>query len=477
MYDGHAGSRSTIALRSARAASPIEPVPGPLYSRFFPSFVAFMASIIKSFHCPASIVAFAILEANKNPNARSNVGWFRIVAYTNPPINGSLSTNACAPARRDVHMGSSRGDFDVDAMGGRSRARRPLRLLPSFVVDGRASGPSVARAVRSLARVASRRAVRSPRRASRVDVAADKATPPDVRRRRATRRAMTTMATRAVKTTTPTATRARRGAARAMRTKTTKRFVVAHAAGKDNAVSELAAMDAVIDLMLASASEEELGKIVVENVLMFDQKMWMRFASRSDTATESATKTKIMDTATKCMKLIEAMVEKTESTMEEASESLQRVVGAAADPSSGEFDVPLRADALERMRNELQAVTVDERTLNTLYAWIRKSDENGLDGMVHILQRLLQLYAARELDEKSSALDKVIRSNAEAWPTSFAEISNEGYNETAFAKDLQRRMEGVVLNLPNGSYAQRVQAEYLKEIEDRGKEFFAQAQK
>jgi len=163
--------------------------------------------------------------------------------------------------------------------------------------------------------------------------------------------------------------------------------------------------------------------------------------------------------------------------MEEASESLQRVVGAAADPSSGEFDVPLRADALERMRNELQAVTVDERTLNTLYAWIRKSDENGLDGMVHILQRLLQLYAARELDENSSALDKVIRSNAEAWPTNFAEISNEGYNETAFAKDLQRRMEGVVLNLPNGSYAQRVQAEYLKEIEDRGKEFFAQAQK
>ena len=44
---------------------------------------------------------------------------------------------------------------------------------------------------------------------------------------------------------------------------------------------------------------------------------------------------------------------------------------------------------------------------------------------------------------------------------------------TAFTKDLQRRMEGVVLNLPNGSYAQRVQAEYLKEVEDRGKEFFA----
>ena len=94
--------------------------------------------------------------------------------------------------------------------------------------------------------------------------------------------------------------------------------------------------------------------------------------------------------------------------------------------------------------------------------------------MVNILQRLHQIYAARELDENSSALDTVIRSNAEEWQMHFIDISKEGYNETAFTKDLQRRMEGVVLNLPNGSYAQRVQAEYLKEIEDRGKEFFAQ---
>ena len=33
-------------------------------------------------------------------------------------------------------------------------------------------------------------------------------------------------------------------------------------------------------------------------------------------------------------------------------------------------------------------------------------------------------------------------------------------------------MEKVVLNLPNGSYAQRVQAEYLKEVEDRGKDIY-----
>ena len=171
-----------------------------------------------------------------------------------------------------------------------------------------------------------------------------------------------------------------------------------------------------------------------------------------------------------------AMVERTESTIEEASSGVQQVVGAAADPASGEFDVPLKADALERMKSALETVAVDERMLNTIYAWIRKSDENGLDGMVHILQRLLQLYAARELDEKKTPLDTVIRATAEEWTMHFIDVSKDGYSETAFVKDLQRRMEGVVLNLPNGSYAQRVQAEYLKEIEDRGKEFFASQQ-
>ena len=247
----------------------------------------------------------------------------------------------------------------------------------------------------------------------------------------------------------------------------------ASARARASGASDLAAMDGVIDVMLEATSDDELARVVAENVLMFDQRMWMRFASRSDSATTAEEKARVTRTAGKCMKLVEAMVERTASTIEESSASVQKVVGAAADPASGEFDVPLKADALQRMARALESVTVDERALNTVYAWIRKSDENRLDGMVHILQRLLQLYAARELDEKKSPLDTVIRSTAEEWTMHFIDISKDGYNETAFMKDLQRRMEGVVLNLPNGSYAQRVQAEYLKEIEDRGKEFFA----
>jgi hypothetical protein len=37
---------------------------------------------------------------------------------------------------------------------------------------------------------------------------------------------------------------------------------------------------------------------------------------------------------------------------------------------------------------------------------------------------------------------------------------------------LQRKMEGTVLGLQSGSYAQRVQAEYLKEVEARAKRVY-----
>ena len=46
-------------------------------------------------------------------------------------------------------------------------------------------------------------------------------------------------------------------------------------------------------------------------------------------------------------------------------------------------------------------------------------------------------------------------------------------SEASFTTALQRRMEGTVLGLKSGSYTQRVQAEYLKEVEARGKKVFA----
>ena len=234
----------------------------------------------------------------------------------------------------------------------------------------------------------------------------------------------------------------------------------------------MANMDALIDLLVA-ADEEALVKLVAENVLSFDQKMWIRLASRSDAAETQEEKDAFMTLASKCMKLIETMVEQTESTIQESSKLLENIVATAADPDTGEFQVPLTSESVARMRAAVDGTAVDERMLNTVYAWIRKSDEDKLDGMVHILQHLLQCYAARELDTSTGPLDEVIGAPAADWPEKFDGIIAGGFSEEAFTKDLQKRMEGVVLNLPNGSYAQRVQAEYLKEVEDRGKAVYA----
>ncbi len=246
----------------------------------------------------------------------------------------------------------------------------------------------------------------------------------------------------------------------------------ANASTDADAANQVANMDALIDLLVA-ADEEALVKLVAENVLSFDQKMWIRIASRSDAAESQDEKDALMSLAGKCMKLIETMVQKTENTIQASSKSLENIVAVAADPDTGEFDVPLTRESVARMRDAMNETEMDEQMLNTVYAWIRKSDEDKLDGMVHILQHLLQCYAARELDTGSTPLDIVLGSPAVDWSAKFDAIAEGGFSEEAFVKDLQQRMEGVVLNLPNGSYAQRVQAEYLKEVEDRGKAAYA----
>ena len=174
-------------------------------------------------------------------------------------------------------------------------------------------------------------------------------------------------------------------------------------------VTEVANMDSLIDLPI-DADEEQLLKLVAENVLSFDQKMWIRIASRY-AAESQEEKDKIICWRAKCMKIIETMVESTEDTIKQSSKLLQDIVAAAAGPTRGEFDVPLKADALARMGRE-DGGGRGGRLLNTVYAWIRKSDEDKLDGMVHILQHLLQCYAARELDAGKTPLDSVIAAPA-----------------------------------------------------------------
>ena len=252
---------------------------------------------------------------------------------------------------------------------------------------------------------------------------------------------------------------------------------VAADGSNSNNMSDVAALDGLINQLLNAHGESDdmLQKVCIENIMAFDQQMWLRMASRIDNVNTEEEKDAIADVMSKCMKIIEATLKKAEETIDRSSEQLQRIIAAAADQTTMEFDVPLKADALKRMEAEIKNCTVDEGMLNTTYAWIRKSDEDKMDGMVHILQKFLQVYAAGELNKNKAPLDELLGcSNTDDWPVVFQKLVNEGYGEVAFTKELQQRMEEVVLGLTNGSYAQRVQAEYLKEVEERSKEYFKQ---
>lgn len=253
-------------------------------------------------------------------------------------------------------------------------------------------------------------------------------------------------------------------------------------AGESGEMSELQrtqANDQLIDLLLAAKSREELGKTVADNILSFDQKFWLRLAARNDTASDEETKRQLTSLATVIMTLVQELVKASEGQMEESSQVLQDILVAAAD-ERGEWVVPLSKSSMDAMNKAMDENVdkVDEAVLSNAFAWMRKASDDKLDGMVVLLQKVLQLYAAKQLKSEGTlaedqVLNKLLDAREEEWNAVLNEaVANGECSEVSFMEALQRRMEGTVLNLKSGSYAQRVQAEFLKELEDRAQAVF-----
>lgn len=251
-------------------------------------------------------------------------------------------------------------------------------------------------------------------------------------------------------------------------------------------VSEAAAiatLDSLIDSMLAAHGDAALTPLVQANVLSLDVKFFLRLAARADTAGERD-KAALTELASKTMRLLDGVVEQTRKQMSSSSEVLTRLVGAAADEGTGAFVLPLRADRLAAIRSVLDESPMDEAVLSNAFAWMRKASDDGMDGMVLVIQKVLQLWAGRQLarpgagDAQAEALlQRLLAAAEESWDGILSEAAvGQAGVESGLAAALQQRMEGVVLGLPNGSYAQRVQAEYLKEVEARVKAAFGKKQ-
>ncbi len=133
---------------------------------------------------------------------------------------------------------------------------------------------------------------------------------------------------------------------------------------------------------------------------------------------------------------------------------------------------------------------------------LRNNNQDGMNGMVTIMQTALQIYAgtvisrarvrlqanvgaavsgedqaaadavvaaAKEGDSgaASDLLEKLLRIDTDDWDKEIRKGIENDVKKEALVKEVQKTMESVILGLENGSMAQRVQAEYLRELVKR----------
>lgn len=123
----------------------------------------------------------------------------------------------------------------------------------------------------------------------------------------------------------------------------------------------------------------------------------------------------------------------------------------------------------------MSSYAIDEAVLSNAYAWMRKAKDDGLDSVVELLRAVLQIYAGATLSQHPPASDpsaeallqSLFGASATDWPVLLA---GSGDAKPALTRALAERMERIVLSSASGSYAQRVLAEYCKELERLAKE-------
>jgi len=275
---------------------------------------------------------------------------------------------------------------------------------------------------------------------------------------------------------------------------------------------EISIMDDMIT-KLANAEVYELPNAVSKSIrVVSSPKFFMRIAERVDMTTDALEKVKLSSLSENIAATLSAVVTTAEDRMDERAKTLEDVVKAASELDTGEFLVPLSSERVDAMREAMSGIDpseLDEGFLSTVDAWMNKSHEDGMDGMVTILQKVLQIYAGTEISRARARLqanvgaavsgqsqgkademiakeenegpspaavllEKLMAMDTDDWDAELgkhfeASTKDEegGVSPKGILGEVQRTIEGVVLGLENGSMAQRVQAEFLRELVSR----------
>jgi hypothetical protein len=244
---------------------------------------------------------------------------------------------------------------------------------------------------------------------------------------------------------------------------------------------ELKVMDQMID-KLSDAKPYDLPNAVQRAFRVISSpQFFLRIAYRTDQATTDHDREKLAALAANLVSTLDAVVSTTTDKLDDRAKQVQRVVQAAAEPDSGEFFVPLLPERIQAMREEFNALeesSLDEGFLTTVDSWMNKSHADGMDLMVGILQKVLQLYAGKQIgrararqggDDKEEAaallLDELLQTDADAWDGAILATASVDLNQLLV--QVARTTESIILSLEAGSMSQRVQAEYLQELMKR----------
>ena len=279
-------------------------------------------------------------------------------------------------------------------------------------------------------------------------------------------------------------------------------------AGNQRAPSadEIAIIDEMIT-KLSNAKAYELPNAVSQAIrVVSSPHFFIRIAERVDMSSDAMEKQKLSALATNLVSTLEAVVSTTEDRLDASAKSLEQIVKAAAEPETGEFLVPLTQERIGAMRERLSKMhpaDLDEGFLSVVDKWMNKAHQDGLQGMVTILQKVLQIYAGTCISRARSQLqanvgaalsgqsqaeadqafaqqealgqsmsyklmDRLMNMDSDLWDVELDRaltVAGEGgIRPKSFMGEVQRTVEAIILGLPNGSIAQQVQAEYLREL-------------
>ncbi|CAN6900545.1 unnamed protein product [Brassica oleracea] len=256
---------------------------------------------------------------------------------------------------------------------------------------------------------------------------------------------------------------------------------------EEGAFKKTVELDRMIDA-LKDANPRELEKLVVENILAFDEVFWIRLATRSDTCKSDDDKASdYEELAATVMTIVDCVVNKTREKIESATDVLKGILRPVVEGVEEISWPPRDPQAINQMEKEViqreKEGQLDEGFLSEVSAQLRQAKEDkDKPGLAAMLQKVLQLYAATILSKRSYAkkgnevvkaehfLETLIKAPEEQWNKLFLEgltLGKGGVTPDELSAVIKKRVERTLIRTEGGSYQQRILIEYLKGIESR----------